>query len=209
VKSSTMGQPVFSRLFMVATSIQPQSTQPQSALPVVIKRLDADRWSAEVLGWPDARADGVDREDVQRNLWDRISHLLVNADIVSVQLHRLADSCVESFPKQKVDTSVLVLVEQHELIWSACVLCGGTCSAEGPSREAVLHSIEQQYVTQIIDADIIPFKIPTPLSEHPWMSFAGIWNELDAAEFAAEIDAERRRDDELEQQNWMLRDKIA
>jgi hypothetical protein len=116
---------------MVATSIQPQSTQPQSTLPVVIKRLDSERWSAEIVGWPDARAEGVDREDVRRNLWDRISHLLVNADIVSVQLS-----------------------------WS----------------------------------------------EHPWMAFAGIWDESDVAGFAAEIDAERRHDDDLEQRSWTMLD---
>lgn len=49
------------------------------------------------------------------------------------------------------------------------------CRAKGETRELALQNIRQLLIDRLSQSELVTLKIDSPQSEHPWMQFAGMF----------------------------------
>jgi predicted RNase H-like HicB family nuclease len=73
------------------------------------------------------------------------------------------------------------------------------CRAKGATRELALQNIRELLTTRLSHSEIITLKIDSPQSQHPWMQFAGMFqNDPQFEEMQADIQAYRQGIEEEE-----------
>ena len=67
------------------------------------------------------------------------------------------------------------------------------CRAKGETRELALQNIRQLLTTRLSQSEIVTLKIDSPQREHPWMQFAGMFqNDPQFEDMQADIQAYRQ-----------------
>jgi hypothetical protein len=67
------------------------------------------------------------------------------------------------------------------------------CRAKGETRELALQNIRQLLISRLSQSEIVTLKIDSPQPEHPWMQFAGIFqNDPQFEDMLADIQAYRQ-----------------
>jgi predicted RNase H-like HicB family nuclease len=67
------------------------------------------------------------------------------------------------------------------------------CRAKGATREIALQNIRELLTIRLNQSEIVTLKIESPQSEHPWMQFAGMFqNDPQFEEVQADIQAYRQ-----------------
>ncbi len=67
------------------------------------------------------------------------------------------------------------------------------CRAKGETRELALQNIRQLLTTRLSQSEIVTLKIDSPQPEHPWMQFAGMFqNDPQFEDMQADIQAYRQ-----------------
>lgn len=90
-----------------------------------------------------------------------------------------------------------VLVEQQAgEHWIAQVIGWTECRAEGTSREAAIAALQKNLSDRLASVEVIYVNLPIqvdPETEHPWMKYAGMYeNDPLFEQVLTEIDAYRR-----------------
>jgi predicted RNase H-like HicB family nuclease len=67
------------------------------------------------------------------------------------------------------------------------------CHAKGSTRDLALQNIRQLLIARLDRSEIVTLKISSPQAEHPWMQFAGMFqNDPQFEEVLADIQAYRQ-----------------
>jgi predicted RNase H-like HicB family nuclease len=67
------------------------------------------------------------------------------------------------------------------------------CHAKGSTRDLALQNIRQLLIARLEQSEIVTLKINSPQPEHPWMQFAGMFqNDPQLEEVLADIQAYRQ-----------------
>jgi predicted RNase H-like HicB family nuclease len=67
------------------------------------------------------------------------------------------------------------------------------CRAKGATREIALQNVRELLTTRLSQSEIVTVKIDSPRSEHPWMQFAGMFqNDPQFEEMQADIESYRQ-----------------
>lgn len=67
------------------------------------------------------------------------------------------------------------------------------CRAKGATREIALQNVRELLTTRLSQSEIVTVKIDSPRSEHPWMQFAGMFqNDPQFEEMQADIEGYRQ-----------------
>lgn len=75
-------------------------------------------------------------------------------------------------------TYYIVVENGQEGHYTAQVLGWPDTTVEGSSRQEVITSVRQRISARLANAEIIPVEIETsPSAEHPWMKFAGMFED--------------------------------
>lgn len=102
-------------------------------------------------------------------------------------------------PQPTIKSSYNVLLEYPETGQvSAMVLGWPDCVVEAANKEDALVALQAMVTERLRDREIVSLEIevPTPKPEHPWMKFAGIFeDDPDFEEFMADIEAYRQEAD--------------
>jgi predicted RNase H-like HicB family nuclease len=70
------------------------------------------------------------------------------------------------------------------------------CRAKGATREIALQNVRELLTIRLNQSEIVTLKIDSPRSEHPWMQFAGMFqNDLQFEEMQADIQVYRQEID--------------
>ncbi len=70
------------------------------------------------------------------------------------------------------------------------------CRAKGATREIALQNVRALLIARLKQSEIVTLKIDSPRSEHPWMQFAGIFqNDPQFEEMQADIQVYRQEID--------------
>ena len=77
--------------------------------------------------------------------------------------------------------------------YTATVLGLPDCQGQGASREEALARVRHALITRLAHAELVPLEIESPLPEHPWLKFAGMFKDDPLfGEVMADIEAYRR-----------------
>ena len=72
-----------------------------------------------------------------------------------------------------------VLIEQAESgNYLATILGWSECKAEGATKEEALTKLNQVVSARLQNAEIVSLEIDNPKTEHPWMKFAGMFQNV-------------------------------
>jgi predicted RNase H-like HicB family nuclease len=70
------------------------------------------------------------------------------------------------------------------------------CRAKGATREIALQNVRELLTTRLSQSEIVTLKIDSPQSGHPWMQFAGMFqNDPQFEEMQADIQVYRQEID--------------
>ncbi len=70
------------------------------------------------------------------------------------------------------------------------------CRAKGATREIALQNVRELLTTRLSQSEIVTLKIDSPQPEHPWMQFAGMFqNDPQFADMQVDIQAYRQEID--------------
>lgn len=112
-------------------------------------------------------------------------------------------------PSPLTKHSYEVLIEhQPEGQVSAMVLGWQDCRVEGETKEDALNKLRQLLNNRLQNTEIVSLDVSIPESEHPWMKFAGMFNDdPDFDDVLADIEAYRREVDEDMQEYYRQMDE--
>ena len=172
--------------------LKPSDKLTKFSLTAVIEQETDGKYQAILLGLAECHADGNTRDEAIANLNQIVTNRLEKAELIALEIQQ-----------QKPDSPALtVLIEQEkEGKYQAVVLGLAECQAEGNSREEVITNISLVVGDRLEKAELISLEIQPPKPEHPWMKFAGKYQDdpyFD--EMLEDIQALRReRDAEMEE----------
>ena len=169
--------------------LKPSDKLTDFSLTAVIEQKTDGKYQAIVLGLPECHADGNTREEAITNLSHVVTNRLEKAELISLEIQQ-----------QKPDSPALtVLIEKKtEGKYQAVVLGWGECKAEGNSREEVITNISRVVGDRLEKAELISLAIQPPKPEHPWMKFAGMFQDDPQFDEMLEDIQQLRRDRDAE-----------
>ncbi len=159
------------------------------SLTVLIEQKTDGKYQAIILGLPECQAEGNTREDAIAHLSQLVTNRLKKAELISLEIQ-----------EQKPDRPALtILIEQEtEEKYQAMVLGWAECKAEGNSREEVITNISLVVGDRLEKSELISLAIQPPKPEHPWMKFAGMFQDDPQFDEMLEDIQQLRRDRDAE-----------
>ncbi len=176
--------------------LKPSKKLTDFSLTVLIEQETEGKYQAIVLGLPECQAEGNTREEAITNLSQLVTNRLEKAEIISLEIQQ-----------QKPDSPALtVLIEQEtEGKYQAMVLGWAGCTTEGNSREEVITNISLVVGDRLEKAELISLEIQPPKPEHPWMKFAGMFQDDPQFDEMLEDIQQLRRDRDAEMAEYYLK----
>jgi predicted RNase H-like HicB family nuclease len=162
-------------------------------LTAVIEQETDGKYQAIVLGFPECQAEGNTREDAIANLSQLVTNRLEKAELISLEIQ-----------EHKPDSPALtILIEQEtEGKYQAVALGWEECKAEGNSREEVITNISRVVGDRLEKSELISLAIQPPKPEHPWMKFAGMFQDDPQFDEMLEDIQQLRRDRDAEMEEY-------
>jgi predicted RNase H-like HicB family nuclease len=175
--------------------LKPLSQLAPCSLTVLIEEKTEGTYQAIVLGLPDCKAEGNTRQEAVTQISQAVSERLEKAELISLEIQQ------ENQQEKPVFPSLTVFIERkNDETYRAIVLGLSDCKAEGITREEALRKISTIVGDRLEKAELISLEIPFSKPEHPWMKFAGMFqDDLQFDEMLEDIQTLRReRDADME-----------
>lgn len=109
-------------------------------------------------------------------------------------------------PATKHSYSVLIEQEPEGQI-NATLLGWQDCQAKGNTKEEALNKLRQLLTNRLQNTEIVSLELEIPQSQHPWLKFAGMFqDDPDFEDVLADIENYRRKIDENMQEYYRQMD---